>query len=90
MGCCGGRSGARGTRGVIGARGVMQKKSRGVKMQKPLPIKVKSFGRGIARKTCPKCGHVMSHSILKYDPLAKVATQSWSCTNKTCKYKIQK
>ena len=88
MGCCG-RSN-RGVRSTAGARSVMQNKSRGVKVQKPLPIKVKSFGRGVARKTCPKCGYVMSHSILKYDPLAKTAAQLWSCTNKTCKYKIQK
>jgi hypothetical protein len=89
MGCCGGRSN-RGVRSIASVKNVMQGKSRGVKAQKPLPIKVKSFGRGIARKTCPKCGHVMSHSILKYSPLDKTAVQLWSCTNKACRHKIQK
>ena len=91
MGCCGGR--ARGARGM-GVKGIKSKAIRGVKMQKPKlkpkPIKVKSYGRGIVKKTCPKCGSVMSHSILKYDPLTKTSVQLWSCTNKSCRFKLKK
>lgn len=86
--CCRG-GGVRGVRKEA-VKTVMYNKSRGVKAQKITPIQAKSFGRGTARKTCPKCGFVMSHSVLSYDPLTKTAKQLWTCTNGTCKHKIKK
>ena len=44
-----------------------------------------------ARKTCPKCGWIMSSSVRRYDPITKTAKQEFMCTNrKRCNYKIDK
>ena len=44
-----------------------------------------------SRKTCPKCGWILSSSVRRYDPITKTAKQEFICTNrKRCNYKIDK
>jgi hypothetical protein len=85
MGCGCGRSRSRSSK----SKTIRPVKRGGVKAQvKPRSIKPRS--RSLTRKTCPKCGHVMSHSILHYNTSDKNVKQNWICVNKKCRFRIEK
>ena len=89
MGCgCGGGNRPRTINKTIGVSGVRSQTIAKPFMSKPRTIVPL---RTPLRRTCPKCGWIMSSSVIRYDPITKRATQQFICTNrKKCNYIAEK